>query len=111
MKWTPYFLLAAGLSAVAGLAIAQQQKGAPQPPLAACGTTGEAEVLCGTRSPEDLELTPDGKFLVVTQFVNNRGAAGEGAGLALFDPVKKTYTKLAITAEPLSGWGDAACPG
>jgi len=106
------------LSAVAvfgllGIAFAQQ-KGAPPPPqpaLAACGTSGEAEILCGTRSPEDLELTPDGKSLIVSQFVNNRGAAGEGAGLSLFDPVKKTFTKIAMNDEPLKDWGDSSCPG
>jgi len=47
----------------------------------------------------------------VSQFVNNRGVAGAGAGLALFDPVKKTFTKLATTAEPLKDWGDPSCPG
>src|SRR5437762_5369465 len=90
-----------------------QQKGPqpPAPPLMECGTHGDVEIVCGTRSPEDLELTPDGKFLIVSQFVNNRGVAGPGAGLTLFDPAKKTYTKMAITAEPLKDWGESACPG
>jgi hypothetical protein len=34
------------------------------PPLMTCGAHGDIEILCGTRSPEDLELTPDGKYLV-----------------------------------------------
>ena len=72
---------------------------------------GGIEVICGTHSPEDLELAPDGKHLLVSQFVNNRGVAGPGAGLSLFDPVAKTFTKLTATAEPLKDWGDAACPG
>src|SRR5262249_10287307 len=87
-----------------GIAIAQQ-KGPPQPPLLACGPQGDAEVICGTRSPEDLELTPDGKYLIVSQFVRT----GDG-GLALFDPSKKTFTKMAVTDEPLKDWG-APCPG
>jgi hypothetical protein len=84
----------------------QKQKGPPLPPLAACGTSGEAEVICGTRSPEDLEATPDGKFLIVAQFVR-----GEGGGMSLFDPAKKTYAAMAVTDEPLKDWGEAACPG
>jgi hypothetical protein len=75
-----------------------------------CGVHGDIDVLCGTRSPEDLELTPDGKYIIVSQFVG--GPAGAGvAGLMLFDPVKKTFSKLAITAEPRKDWGDPACPG
>ena len=83
----------------------------PQPPLVECGSIhGNAEILCGTRSPEDLELTPDGKYLVVSQFVNGPGGAGV-AGLVLFDLAKKTYSKMAISAEPRKDWGDPACPG
>src|SRR3981189_3336071 len=84
-----------------------QQKGPqpPAPPLMECGTHGDLEIICGTRSPEDLELTPDGKYLIVSQFVNNRGVAGAGAGLTLFDPSKKTFAKMAITAQPLKDWG------
>ena len=84
-----------------------QQAPPPQPPLLGCGVHGDYEVLCGTRSPEDIEVAPDGKHLIVSEFV--RGAAG--GGFSLFDPVKKTFTKIAITNEPLKDWGDAACPG
>src|SRR3979490_2023553 len=89
-----------------------QQKGPqpPAPPLMECGTHGDLEILCGTRSPEDLELTPDGKYLIVSRFGNNGGVTGAGAGLTLFDPVKKTFTKMAM-AEPLNDWGDPSCPG
>jgi hypothetical protein len=70
---------------------------------------GDAEILCGTHSPEDLELTPDGKYLIVSQFVNGRG--GTGAGLALFDIATKTFSKMPITDDPKKDWGDPACPG
>lgn len=101
------FAFAIGVMALLTAAQAQpKQKGPPLPPLAACDTTGEVEVICGTRSPEDLELTPDGKFLIVAQFVR-----GEGGGISLFDPAKKTFTAMNITSEPLGDWGDAACPG
>ena len=94
------------LCLAAGFACAQQQQ-QPQPPLLDCGAQGKYEVLCGTQSPEDLELTPDGKDLIVSQFVRN----GAGAGLTFFDPAKKTFTKIPITDEPLKDWGDASCPG
>ncbi len=87
-----------------------QQKGPPQPPLMDCGKHGDLEIICGTRSPEDLDLTPDGKYLIVSQYSNGRGPA-TGAGLMLFDPAKKTFSKMTISAEPLKDWGDAVCPG
>src|SRR5580693_2078837 len=104
MKWTIALL---ALSFIAG---AQPKGGPPQPPLMECGTHGDLEILCGTRSPEDLELTPDGRFLIVSQFVNGRGGGG-GAGLVLFDIAKKTYSKIPTTSEPREDWGDPACPG
>ncbi len=86
----------------------------PAPPLMECGTHGDVEILCGTRSPEDLEVTPDGKFLIVSQFVNAGGRGGggnSGAGLGLFDMAKQTYSKMPVSSEPRKDWGDPACPG
>ena len=75
-----------------------------------CGAHGDIDLICGTRSPEDLELTPDGKSFIVSQMVN--GAAGAGvAGLVLFDLAKKTFTKMTPTSDPRKDWGDPACPG
>ena len=94
----------------ASIAFAQGKGGPPAPPLLECGVHGDIDILCGTRSPEDLELTPDGKSLIVSQFVG--GPAGAGvAGLMLFDPAKKTFTRLPVSAEPRKDWGDPACPG
>jgi hypothetical protein len=75
-----------------------------------CGVHGEIEILCGASSPEDLELTPDGKFLITTRFLN-QGRGGPGGGMALFDLARKTFSKMAITDEPEKSWGDPACPG
>ncbi len=98
--------------ALAGVTRAQQPPPPPAgPPLMACGVHGDIEVLCGTRSPEDLELTPDGKYLIATQFVNMGRTASAGAGMALYDLAKKTFAKMAVTDEPDKSWGDAACPG
>jgi hypothetical protein len=98
------------LIALTGVAWAQRGQQPPQPPLMECGAHGDTEILCGTHSPEDLELTPDGKYLIVSQFVNGRPGGGM-PGLVLLDLAKKTYSPLPITAEPRKDWGDAACPG
>jgi len=89
---------------------AQQQQQPAQKPLLACGMQGDVEILCGTRSPEDLEQTPDGKFLILGEFVNARNAPPSGH-LVFFDLAKKTYANAPVTAQPLKAWGDPACPG
>jgi hypothetical protein len=102
--------LVAGASFCNGAA---QQSGAPPtlPPLMECGVHGSIEILCGARSPEDLELTPDGKYLIATQFVNQGRPGSTGGGMSLFDIAKKTFSKMVQTAEPSPSWGDPACPG
>lgn len=88
-----------------------QQRGA-QPallPLMGCGVHGDVEVLCGTRQPEDLELTPDSKYLIATQFLNAGRGAPTGGGMALFDLARKSFSKMARTAMPDKSWGDPAC--
>jgi len=109
VKLTVVALLGAALAQAQG-----QQKGAPPTPPLPCGMQGDAEVICGTRGPEDLELTPDGKYLIVPQFVTGPGGAGLGSGangLYLFDIAQKTFQKLVATSEPLADWGDSRCPG
>jgi SMP-30/Gluconolactonase/LRE-like region len=108
MKSAVLVLLAG--AALASFAHAQGKGGPPAPPLMECGVHGDIDIICGTRSPEDLELTPDGKSLIVSQFVNGPGGAGV-AGLVLLDLAKKTYAKLAISADPRKDWGDPSCPG
>lgn len=100
--------------AVAGFALAQQRgQQPPQPPLMMCGVHGSEEIICGTRSPEDVESTPDRKYLIVSQFVNggSGAGAGAGAGLVLFDLANKTFSKIPASAEPRKDWGDPSCPG
>lgn len=94
------------ITAFLAVAVAQQAG----PPLMECGTRGDMDILCGTHSPEDLELTPDGKFLIVGQFVNGRDG-NEGAGLVLFDLAKKTFEKMTVWDDPRKDWGDPACQG
>jgi len=110
MRFKTTFSLLIAL-ALAGAAGAQQPPQPSGPPLATCGVHGDIEVLCGTHNPEDLELTPDGKYLIATQFVNQGRNGTTGAGMALYDLAKKTFTKMAVTDEPNKSWGDPACPG
>jgi SMP-30/Gluconolactonase/LRE-like region len=96
----------------AAVVLAQQPPAAPLPPLMACGSPAAngAEVLCGAKSPEDLELTPDGKALIVAQFASFR-SPNERVGVALFNLATKQYSPIAVTNAPDKAWGDAACPG
>jgi hypothetical protein len=103
MKYLSAFLFSACLMA--------QPAAPPAPPLASCGVHGEFEVLCGTTQPEDLELTPDGKYLIATQFLNQGRKNTPGAGMALFDLARKTFTKMTVVDQPDKAWGDPSCPG
>ncbi len=99
---------------VTGLALGQQiaPPPPPPPPLSACGVQGEIEVICGTFGPEDLEPTPDGRYLIVSQFSNPRPNLNlADTGLRLFDRAKQTFASIRIDREPRSGWGEPACPG
>ncbi|MBV8847831.1 MAG: SMP-30/gluconolactonase/LRE family protein [Bryobacterales bacterium] len=112
----PILPLLAAFGVAASVALAQSKGGPPAPPLMECGVHGDIEILCGTRSPEDLELTPDGKYLIVSQMVSTRGANGKTApgpeaGLVLFDIAAKKFSKLSITEGRDTKWGDPACPG
>ena len=86
-----------------GVSLAQR---GPQPDLATCGQHDDVEVICGARSPEDFERTPDGRQLVVAEF--GRGAA-TGTGLVLFDPDSKSFEDLPVRSEPRQGWDDDSC--
>jgi hypothetical protein len=83
---------------------------AQQSPLTSCGAHGEIEVFCGTVQPEDLERTPDGKFLILTQYLNQGRGGGSGAGIALFDLKNKVFRRMPATDQADNRWGDPACP-
>lgn len=113
------------MTAALALTCAAQQKGAPKgpppPPMMDCGAHGEIEILCGARSPEDIEATPDGKFLIVPQFVGGGGGRSRGgpstpAVMEIFDIAKKTYSVIPVTNDARAkdsrdAWGDSSCPG
>ncbi|MES2625185.1 MAG: SMP-30/gluconolactonase/LRE family protein [Pseudomonadota bacterium] len=80
------------------------QPGAVNPATLDCGMQGDVEIVCGTRAPEDFELTPNGNFLIVAKF----GQVVDQA-LDLFDLKAKTFSALAMSAEKKAGWGSAEC--
>jgi hypothetical protein len=100
-----YWLCALAL-AVAGASSAQQ--GAPAPPLLACGEHPGMEVVCGVQAPEDLEVTPDGQFLLVSQYASFRKPVAS-SDLLLLDLKTRQPRALMVTSKPLAGWGDSAC--
>lgn len=88
------------LSAMPALA----QPGAVNPPLLDCGTDGVAELICGTRAPEDFEVTPDGSKLIIAKF-----GRGEDSPLDFYDFATQQFSAITLTAEKREGWGDPAC--
>jgi len=92
--------------------VAQQPQAPPMPPaLVACGVHGDIAVYCGARQPEDLELAPDGKFLIATEYIDQGRGGAAGGVPVLFDLAKKTFSRMSQTVQADKSWGDSACPG
>ena len=86
------------------LPAANAQPGAVNPPLLDCGSDGEVELICGTRAPEDFEVTPDGSKLIIAKF-----GRGEDSPLDFYDFATRQFSAITLTAEKRAGWGDPAC--
>jgi len=97
-----FLLLSLFASVMASVSIAQP--GAFRPPLLDCGRYEDAEMICGTRAPEDFEVTPDGRYLIVAKF-----GQGDDSPIDLFNLQSKTFTAMTITNDPQAGWGDVTC--
>jgi hypothetical protein len=104
MKKTLCLSLLLGALASLAATVSLAQPGAFRPPLLDCGTYQDAEMICGTRAPEDFEVTPDGRYLIVAKY-----GQGDDHPIDLFNLQSKTFTPMTITDAPRSGWGDAAC--
>lgn len=89
--------------------VAIAQGGAPAgPPLEPCGDHPDLRVICGVTAPEDLETTPDRKFLVVTQYASFR-TRGATSDLLLLNLATRQLTPLPVAIDRKAGWGDPAC--
>jgi hypothetical protein len=60
-----------------------------QPKMLDCGKQGDREIIGGTRAPEDFELTPDGKYLIVANY-----GKGDDAPIDLFDQTTLKFMVL-----------------
>ena len=102
----------AALRSPALAAFAALACGGAAEPILSCDPVGPARPICGFRNPEDLELLPDGKHLLVGEFGSMEG---ERAGaITLLDLASEARTVLyrggdGSNATP--GWGDPGCPG
>src|ERR1700738_2948666 len=63
----------------------------------------------GFNGPEDMQLTPDGKHIVVSEFPLD-WAHPQGPSLVLVDLPDDRVHPLSVKMQPESGWGDPACP-
>lgn len=84
-------------------------------PAAKCDKVGDIEPVCRFSNPEDMELLPDKKTLIISQIGNMEGtAAGK---LVFFDTASQSLSPAFPpppgTAAPLGGdnWGAKNCPG
>lgn len=72
-----------------------------------CAPVEGIQSICGLVAPEDIERTPDNRFLVF-------GSMEAPGGLFLLDPaddsVRPLFAGELRRIEPESGWGDPACP-
>lgn len=77
-----------------------------------CEPVGALEPICGLQAPEDIEATPDGRFLLLSQFGGLDGGPGS---IALFDPSTEKAELLfplqQAGTDSASDWGDPNCPG
>jgi len=79
-------------------------------PVEGCVGNGPVEPICQFRKPEDLELLPDGKTLVVSQMGDIDGH--EPGSLVLYDTADGIIQRLPLFTEDTDkNWGGQSCPG
>ncbi len=78
------------------------------PPVNGCVPAGGMNPTCSFSSPEDMELLPDGRTLLISQMGTADGR--RPGSFALFDTGSETITRLPqFSASDEPPWGDAAC--
>ena len=75
--------------------------------LAAAAASAAPVPIMGVWGPEDLELIPGTRTLIVSQLYATRDKVK--GGLALLDTATDRVTPLPVRAAPAKGWGDPAC--
>jgi len=74
-----------------------------------CESGAQLSVACGVTNPEDLAITPDGQFIIVSEFGGIAPITEVGSGrLALLNAQTKRRVPLPIIYSENS-WGDTSC--
>lgn len=82
--------------------------GEKYPPVNGCVPAGGLEPTCSFSNPEDIELLPDGRTLLISQMGSLHG--DRPGSFALFDTKSQTITRLPqFGASAGPPWGDASC--
>jgi SMP-30/Gluconolactonase/LRE-like region len=82
------------------------QNATPPPCVASNGITP----ICGVHAPEDIELLPDDKHLLISEFPADFSRA-TGDGLLLVDLATRHVQPLMVSTHSEIGWGERSCYG
>lgn len=72
-----------------------------------CNPVGAISPICGVHGPEDIELTPDRRHLVISELPEHFDHPARG--LVLMDLATDHSAPLPISRQFESGWGDPSC--
>lgn len=78
----------------------------PGTSLGACTAIGSLKQICGLQSPEDMELLPDGKHILISEMVGNKNQPGK---FAVLDVVSGELVNVALQRPVHADWGDIGC--
>ena len=79
-----------------------------RPPVSGCEAAGALVPVCGFQQPEDIELLPDGRTLLISEMGEADGSLA--GALALYDTANGTITRLPSSVPAASArWGADAC--
>ena len=114
MRWVirHYFRITVPLSflcLLASLFILTRSYIGPVPDISGCESTDQLAVSCVVSNPEDMVITPDKRFLLVSEFGGITPLEPVSSGqLALVDVTSKASVPLAIIYSD-NTWGDGQC--
>lgn len=78
----------------------------PATSLGACTTIGSLKQICGLQSPEDMELLPDGRHILISEMAGDRNQPGK---FAVLDVVSGELADVALQRAVHADWGDSGC--
>ena len=105
MAWTSNVIQRLAIACLLPLAM---QVAGTESEVTGCETVGRVMGICGFPAPEDIDVTPDGRYLVLSPF---GGMSGEHpTPLYLFDPGISLATPITpAVADKKVPWGDSDC--